>query len=792
MTHNLDEGGVLSGIRIVELGASRAVQLTGMLLAKYGARVDFFPGNEHDSKNILHIGKNRILAPAGKIESSFLHDLLSKSDCVIHDHSKSNLTEKGFDFLKIRSQVNPRLIECALPGYPGADSRSGAAWCEESVSAEAGVYENPTGFGKPYFYPIPVASTAAALHAATAVVMALIARKRDGAGQYIEIPIHKVALSIQILGMVINSSPPTEWELVQWLVSPFMGIWKTKDQRHIFVHLALPKHLRSFLRMIEKNGFAAEASILKKRIHKTTRNDPTLVHSPKEAKDVIRIFKALFLKNDASFWEELFGAAELCCAKVRSPEEWFSHPQPLESKEIGTFTDSSNVTLLCAGSLLNSQHSLESAHQERQNGNPAAPLRAPHNEPSGNDQKEKTAGTPKHPLQGIKVLDFSRVIAGPYAGKILAEYGAEVIQMTFRKGHLKWEEPFYIAFSSGKKSVYVDLSTPENKNAFHSLLSVFKPDIVIHNFSHGSVKKLGIDYASFKQINPSVTYLQIGAYNGNGPWKNRVGFEQNIQAATGVQALFSGLSTPRLLPMPINDICTGQLTALGAALAFYQSLTAGKGNSVQVFLSASSLLLQLEYLNRPSHADSQSSALSAYFQARDGMLFMHVKQPYAQNLAKIPLFSQLNGMHRNLHPEYLKRVIKELTFETFQSLIAQARCTETVFVVRRKRIKQLLREELNKRDGLFEKKYFAGFGKTIFSHSPVCFQRTPLKSVDSAPFIGSNTAEVFSTYSIPINFSSPAQPVNKKESIISSFVKRVLWVLRQLKWIGVLRHKERR
>jgi hypothetical protein len=123
--------------------------------------------------------------------------------------------------------------------------------------------------------------------------------------------------------------------------------------------------------------------------------------------------------------------------------------------------------------------------------------------------------------------------------------------------------------------------------------------------------KLGIDYAACRKRNENVAYLEIKGFDGAGPWAGRPGFEQNIQAATGILDAYCRGSVPRILPVPVNDLCTGLIASIGAALSLKRSFEGAGGNRVTSYLSMSSILLQAHRLNRAPGGQADKAPLPA-------------------------------------------------------------------------------------------------------------------------------------------------------------------------------------
>lgn len=196
------------------------------------------------------------------------------------------------------------------------------------------------------------------------------------------------------------------------------------------------------------------------------------------------------------------------------------------------------------------------------------------------------------PLQGIKVLDLTIVLAGPTCGRTLAQYGAEVIKID--PEHRKPQLYQWLDVSRGKKSVSLNLKKAGGKEAFLKLAET--ADVIIEGFRKGTTERLGIGYEDIKKINPKIIYSSINCYGHKGPWKLRPGFEQNAQAVTGIQLRNGSQKTgPRPATYTLNDYGTGLAAAYGVMQALLEREKTNKGTYLGSSLAATSTFLSGPY-----------------------------------------------------------------------------------------------------------------------------------------------------------------------------------------------------
>ncbi len=777
---------VLSGIRVLEWSDKRAVRLVGMFLAEQGAEVVIVnPDNSQKESSevstILNRGKTYLSHDFRSV--SDLAPLVNSVDLLITHRTTQSLGNSGLDCGRIRNEANPGLISCSIPAYSSEDASLHEEWAEEEVSVAAGLYESPSGLGKPTYFDLPIASTYAAFHAVNAIVMALIERKRSSFGQHIEIPVVNAAKTLQLILFMIQSKPPTRWMPFQMLASPFMGIYEAAQKEHVYLHIAIPRHLRSFTMHLDKVGFGEEKKQLKRAISKETRYEPSMVKGIREAAAITKILKRMFKKRDAIYWEEWCSNAGLCCVKIRTVEDWLAHPQAIQSGDVSVINDEKNISINVPGKLI--ERGVKDSLSGQQARLESISSKELLNQWQTRNRDVKEEKNESQPLSGVRVLDFSRVIAGPYAGKQLAEYGAEVLQVTFRKSHIIWEEPFLVAFGGGKDSIIVDLTSADGRETFRKIVKKFEPDIVIHNFSQKVAKKLQIDETYFKTINPRCIYCSIFAYNNKGPWHDRVGLEWNIQAATGLVTAYSKPNKPAILNIPINDLCAGIITSYGTALSYYQLLTTGRTQSVTTYLSSPSLYLLIDKFNKPS---DNSKSVCSFYKAKDGWFLFRIDKSIVETLTTIKEFAPLRKMTGQRWDKALQDILKKKTLYAWRELISSVISDGRVVLLKRVKIRELLQEELKNKKGLFHYKSHVLFGNLLVARSPVSLERTPLRDVHAAHYFGMDTKQYYAGVSSQLKI--PDLKIDTQEEQKNSIFDRIIWTLKQLKWILVILYRK--
>jgi crotonobetainyl-CoA:carnitine CoA-transferase CaiB-like acyl-CoA transferase len=201
------------------------------------------------------------------------------------------------------------------------------------------------------------------------------------------------------------------------------------------------------------------------------------------------------------------------------------------------------------------------------------------------------------PLTGIKVLDLSRVLAGPWATQILADLGAEVIKIekpgegdetrTWGPPYLERdgarEAAYFLAANRGKKSVCIDIAKPEGARLIADL--AVQADVLIENFKVGGLQRYGLDFATLSVLNPRLVYCSITGYGQDGPYAEKPGYDFVIQAMGGMMSLTGAADgEPMKAGVAITDLMTGLYAANAIQAALHHRHQTGRGQHIDLAL----------------------------------------------------------------------------------------------------------------------------------------------------------------------------------------------------------------
>ncbi|MCA0275370.1 MAG: CoA transferase [Proteobacteria bacterium] len=203
------------------------------------------------------------------------------------------------------------------------------------------------------------------------------------------------------------------------------------------------------------------------------------------------------------------------------------------------------------------------------------------------------------PLRGVRVIELARILAGPWAGQLLADLGADVIKVENPDGGddtRKWGPPFvtghdgenlsaayYHSCNRGKRSIALDFSTPEGSEIVRRLVA--DADVLIENFKLGGLKKYGLDYESLKKINPKLVYCSITGFGQDGPYAARAGYDFIVQGMSGLMSITGPAGgEPQKVGVAVTDIFTGLYSVIAIQAALRHAEATGQGQHVDMAL----------------------------------------------------------------------------------------------------------------------------------------------------------------------------------------------------------------
>jgi crotonobetainyl-CoA:carnitine CoA-transferase CaiB-like acyl-CoA transferase len=242
-------------------------------------------------------------------------------------------------------------------------------------------------------------------------------------------------------------------------------------------------------------------------------------------------------------------------------------------------------------------------------------------------------------LAGVRVLDLSGYIAGPYGCTLLADLGAEVIKIeapggdTLRKypSTLAAESRAFLGVNRSKRGIVLDLKTEGGQAVLHRLLA--GADVLVHNFRPNVPPRLGIAYAQLAEKYPTLVYCALTGYGDRGPLKDKAGYDQVLQTMTGICAL-QGKDEPEIVYGSVVDYYAASMLAFGVTAALFERSRTGKGTEVGVSLMRSALTMQsarmvwAEGEARDVGRDMRSGGITGLHPTKEGFLYLSANTPH--------------------------------------------------------------------------------------------------------------------------------------------------------------------
>ena len=391
-------------------------------------------------------------------------------------------------------------------------------------------------------------------------------------------------------------------------------------------------------------------------------------------------------------------------------------------------------------------------------------------------------------LEGIRVLDFGRFIAGPFGATLLADMGADVIRVERPGGEEdRTIGPYapnidvgmrFMALARNKRCITLNLQSPKGKEILAKLVKM--SDVVLGNYPYGVMEDMGIDYKSLSQINPSIIVSQVSGFGQEGPYARRTCFDMIGQAMSGNMSItgFPG-NPPVKNNAPYVDYATATFSALGIMFALYHRERTGQGQMVDVSLFQTAMTYMLVPLNeyitrgivRKQIGNASYYNLSDAYLTKDGMVFIAIIGRYIwrrfakalgrPELTEDPRFSsdQLRADNYDQIQPLIAQWMAQRTTDEVMKLMEEARvpCGQVFEYTR------LADDPHVKHHKMLVEMDYPGAGKIPVHAPPIKLSKTPGGIRTRAPLLGEHNDEV---YCGMLGYSSQDVAQFAKEGII--------------------------
>jgi len=679
---------------VVDFGQQIAGPAVAMVLADLGATVVHIdpptgPQWQHQANAILNRNKSclsvDLKTPEGLDQAMAL---IAHADVVIESFRPGVMQRLGIDFAQLR-ETRPELVTLSVPGFASNDQlRSEWKATEAVVAATAGAFTD-MGFNRvlmglnPCFSPLPLASSYTITMASSAVVLALLAREKSGCGDHIEVPVIAAMMeglsynSYQVADLPERYKTMRELEIerrqannidldlsytdLQEYLDPFYRTYQCADGRMFYI--VCPSHRNHARRCLEVLGLYEE--VMAEGMPEVTdlhlpvtewegESSLGVYPLPKRWADIISAkIKLVMLTRTSSEWGKIFGEGQIPGAPHRTTKEWVNSKHcndaglivEVNDPEYGLMKQPGPVSWLeesASRLLAPSARKFVSFNQAlaELTSVSVAPLPAP-------DQQQQNKGW----LDGLRVLDLTNVIAGPHSTAFLGRFGAEIIKV---EPVVPMYDPligtlFAFQADMGKSSALIDINTVEGREAFNRL--VRSVDMVVINAPERQMKPLGLDHDALQAVNPGVLFCRLDCLGGPVPAQktNYIGYDDIIQANSGIMSRFGGAQTPEEhAHLGTLDVNCGFAGGLAMALALYHKAKTGEVSRARTSLSAVTNLAQLPFcfdyagledFNEPSGRHAMGNhELSHFYQTADDWIFLDAEQ------ADLPALENIQGL----------------------------------------------------------------------------------------------------------------------------------------------------
>ena len=580
----MSDGQALDGIRVLDLSGTIAGWVAGMLLGDFGAEVVYVPppgrvgAAEVPGEAMWH--RNKVCSSidwTSSADLAVLRGLLAGADVCIS-------TEAGVsEALDLAHPANSRLVHLSVPSCVPLES--GGLELDTLASALFGIARRQSSFdGGPVDSVYPFVLYTQGLWAATTAVAALVEREGSGLGQRIEVDgLHGVLVTHTAALVIDPTAPPLDTAVGPGGHSSLYAPYCCSDGQWLFFS-ATGRFLRAAFEALGVLDVLDDPRI---------NGLPANLDTPENRPWVTQAIADAISAKPRDHWLEKISEVGCPVGRVDTRDTWLDHPQSEALGQRKVVTDPIDGDVVMGGTLV---------ELTKTPAREPAPRRvvASAGLPSWPAQRGGTSApareTGRGPLDGIRVINLGLFFAGPFAGVLLAELGADVAKVERREGNNNRDGGWH--FIRGQRSLAVDLRDPVGHRAFLELVS--KADVVVDNYRPGVLERLKIDYDALASVRPDIITVSVSGFGEVGPLGGRPGMDPILQATSGMMTAQGGESAPVFHSIAVNDAAGAGAAALGACLALFNRARKGEGQRARTSLFAASLFMQSGELARYS------------------------------------------------------------------------------------------------------------------------------------------------------------------------------------------------
>ena len=584
--------GALDGVRVVDLGGSVAVLAATLVLAEAGADVVMVepPGGSplRSRPGFRTWGRSKqsveldIATPAGRTQ---LDGLLADADVLVHSLTPSIAAGLALDDAALRSRFSDLVVSSVL-GFPANHADAEAPVDDELTLARLGVLDEQLGAGgtSPIYVRFPLGTWPSAWLAVIGIMSRLVSRDRTGA------------------------AGPAHTSLAQGALIPMMMHWSRAETPSDFLRIGMPKdNMRASLfecgdgRWIHIMPPPPDATPLVQEVF--AEMGPELVAAENARLDGRGMpnwanwgaLVAAFKRRPADAWLRNMWDHDIPAQPAVGLGEILGDEQARANRYVVDIDDPEAGVITVPGLpiTLDPPSEVRGPAPAVGSGGPGWSTPAPR-------LPRTSSGAPtRFPLEGLKVLDFGNFLAGPLGPMLLADLGATVVKVEATTGDpMRWADWPFAGCQRGKRAVALDVKSPASRPALEALLRW--ADVVHHNLRMPAARRLGLDAAAVRAVNPDVVFCHVSSYGPQGPRADWPGYDQLFQSSCGWEVMGAGDGNPPMWHrFGFMDHLCAMSSVAGTLMALLQRDRTGRATDVAASLLGAGVLTNSEtYLRR--------------------------------------------------------------------------------------------------------------------------------------------------------------------------------------------------
>jgi crotonobetainyl-CoA:carnitine CoA-transferase CaiB-like acyl-CoA transferase len=631
------KSGPLVGLRVVVLTWHMSAKVMGMLLADNGATVievsdpnAAAPPGWELAESVWRRGK----ALVDLDETLDLTALVAEADVFATDYSRADLAARGLELEGLCAR-DPALVALHITGYGRDSVQEGDVWSEPLLWARQGMYWRQYGYREgPRMPTFPTGSYATAFNAVTVIMGALHVRHETGQGQIVDTSLADGLAAQQTMYWYWSRNDKAD-DMPIDIRKGGMGrlvldSFQCADAEWLHVHTGTK---RGYSNLIALAG-------LSEQIPPIPTEGASEIGQPVEPWQVELVNETLpvmFVQKTRPEWMKILRDLDIPCMPDLLAGEVYADPQVLENQltTLVELPDGQNVRAAGAALKFSESPAVPSPLAERRVSPAQAAAELGRSRPVTGRAMPRSAPPDRYPLAGLKIVDFGVFFAGPFASRLLADLGAEVIKIENLAGcpmRPVSKGRYFNAANHHKRMLALNLKTPESRPIIECLVKW--ADIVHHNLRPGVAETLGMGYEDLRGLNPSMIYMHSPAFGSQGWWKDYPGFEPLSSAITGLMMRHADARyVGPYSAIGSMDPGNGLLGAAGLLMALHHRDRTGRGQYIEcpqlgsaILSTAETVMLADGGIVDPLAVDEEQYGFNWWtrlYQCADGWMVVH-------------------------------------------------------------------------------------------------------------------------------------------------------------------------